>query len=78
MQEPAFQHALDALVATADTSRVAIMCAEAVPWRCHRNLVADALTVRDLEVRHIIGDAEPHVHRLNPMASVTDGQLTYR
>jgi uncharacterized protein (DUF488 family) len=77
MQEPIFWEALDGLIALAEESRVAIMCAEAVPWRCHRNLIADALTVRGLEVRHIIGDAQPAVHRLNPMARVNDGRITY-
>lgn len=77
MQEPAFWQALDGLIALAHDSTVAIMCAEAVPWRCHRNLLADALTVRGLEVRHIIGDAQPRVHRLNPMATVNAGTITY-
>ena len=77
MQEPAFWEALDDLIALAGDSTVAIMCAEAVPWRCHRNLIADALTVRGLEVRHIIGNAQPRVHRLNPMATVNAGAITY-
>lgn len=77
MQEPSFGHALDALIALAHDSTMAIMCAEAVPWRCHRNLIADALTVRGLEVRHIIGNAQPRVHRLNPLASVNAGSITY-
>lgn len=77
MHEPAFWKALDGLIALANDSTVAIMCAEAVPWRCHRNLIADALTVRGLEVRHIIGDAQPRVHRLNPMATVNAGWITY-
>jgi uncharacterized protein (DUF488 family) len=77
MQEPTFWEALDGLIALADDSTVAIMCAEAVPWRCHRNLIADALTVCGLEVQHIIGDAQPRVHRLNPMATVNAGAITY-
>jgi uncharacterized protein (DUF488 family) len=77
MQEPSFWQALDALIALARDSTVAIMCAEAVPWRCHRNLIADALTVRGLEVRHIIGNAQPRVHRLNPLARVNAGSITY-
>jgi uncharacterized protein (DUF488 family) len=77
MQEPTFWEALDGLVALAEHSTVAIMCAEAVPWRCHRNLIADALTVRRLEVRHIIGDAQPRVHRLNSMATVNAERITY-
>ncbi len=77
MQERTFWEALDGLVALTEHSTVAIMCAEAVPWRCHRNLIADALTVRGLEVRHIIGDAQPRVHRLNPMATLDAGRITY-
>lgn len=77
MQEPAFWKTLDDLIALANDSTVAIMCAEAVPWRCHRNLIADALTVRGLEVRHIIADTQPRVHRLNPMATVNAGRITY-
>jgi uncharacterized protein (DUF488 family) len=77
MQEPTFWGALAGLIALADGWTVAIMCAEAVPWRCHRNLIADALSVRGLEVRHIIGDAQPRVHRLNPLATVNAGAITY-
>jgi uncharacterized protein (DUF488 family) len=78
MQESTFWEALDGLITLAVDSTVAIVCAEAVPWRCHRNLIADALTVRGLEVRHIIGDASPRVHRLNPMAIVNAGSITYQ
>ena len=77
MQEPAFWEALERLIALADDSRVVIMCAEAVPWRCHRNLIADALSVGGLDVRHVIGDAQPRVHRLNPLATVSGGAITY-
>lgn len=77
MQKPTFWEALDGLIALASDSTVAIMCAEAVPWRCHRNLIADALTVRGLEVRHIIGQAQARVHRLNPMATADAGRITY-
>ena len=58
-------------------SRPAVMCAEAVPWRCHRSLIADALTVRGVEVRHITGPAEPAAHRLTPFARVDDGRISY-
>ena len=54
-----------------------IMCAEAVPWRCHRSLLADALTVRGVEVRHITGKSEPARHVLTPMARVHDGRISY-
>ncbi len=77
MQTPAFRAALDDLIAFATTGATAIMCAEAVWWRCHRNLVSDALVVRGVEVAHITSTAAPSTHRLNPMARVEDGRITY-
>lgn len=56
---------------------VAIMCAEAVPWRCHRSLLSDALTVRGDEVSHITGKGEPAPHSLTPFAKVENGRITY-
>ncbi|MGA7911081.1 MAG: DUF488 domain-containing protein [Candidatus Dormiibacterota bacterium] len=56
---------------------VAIMCAEAVPWRCHRSLVSDALTIRGCQVSHITGKAEPARHSLTPFARVENGRITY-
>ena len=54
------------------------MCAEAVPWRCHRSLIADALTVRGIEVRHLVRlGAPPAVHALTSFARVTETALTY-
>ncbi len=57
--------------------RVALMCAEAVPWRCHRSLVADALTVRGAKVEHIMSAARANPHRLTPFARVEGKRLTY-
>jgi len=54
-----------------------IMCAEAVPWRCHRSLIADALTVRGVEVRHITSRSEPAHHVLTPFARVHEGRISY-
>jgi uncharacterized protein (DUF488 family) len=55
----------------------AIMCAEAVPWRCHRSLIADALVALGYQVRNILSvtNAKPHI--LNPMARVQGKQVTY-
>jgi len=53
------------------------MCAEAVPWRCHRSLIADALTVRGIAVAEIAGDARTQAHRLTPFAQVEGTTLTY-
>jgi uncharacterized protein (DUF488 family) len=79
MQTDEFWRAIDGL--TAFPSRLAIMCAEAVPWRCHRSLVADALVVRGVEVRHITGRSEPARHSLTPFArvriSVGGDRITY-
>jgi uncharacterized protein (DUF488 family) len=55
----------------------ALMCAEAVPWRCHRSLVADALTVRGVRVEHITSSAAPKPHTLTPFARVRGIQITY-
>jgi uncharacterized protein (DUF488 family) len=77
MQTAEFEKGLEELVVLAAEKTLAIMCAEAVPWRCHRFLIADALTVRGMEVLHIISDASPAKHVLNPMARVNGTQVTY-
>src|SRR5436305_996821 len=61
--------------ARAHRGAVAMMCAEAVPWRCHRSLVADALAVRAEDVEHIMGAGPTQTHRLNSMARVENGQI---
>jgi uncharacterized protein (DUF488 family) len=77
MQTDAFGDALAQLEALAASKRVAIMCAEAVPWRCHRSLIADALVVDGIEGRHITGMQAPSLHRLTPFARVEGGRITY-
>ena len=77
METPAFAAALEQLVADAQSSSVAIMCAEAVPWRCHRQLVADALVARGVEVVHIFDREHTEIHRLTPFARIVDGRLVY-
>ncbi len=77
MGTPAFQAALEQLLDFARTAATAVMCAEAVWWRCHRSLLADALVVRGLEVLHIISASPPTPHQLNPMARVADDRLVY-
>ena len=71
-----FTEALDTLLGS--DLRTAIMCAEAVPWRCHRNLVADELTRRGHEVIHIIGPGSAQQHEMNKLASVEGGHLVYK
>jgi uncharacterized protein (DUF488 family) len=77
MQTDEFWTCLDRLESLASEERVAIMCAEAVPWRCHRALVSDALIVRAVEVRHMTGLSEPVAHALTSFAHVRNGRITY-
>jgi uncharacterized protein (DUF488 family) len=78
MRSDEFRRALSELETAARETPTAIMCAEAVWWRCHRRLIADALVVRGWRVEHLgIGDA-PVVHELTPFAVVgPDGSITY-
>lgn len=76
MSTPAFDQAMDELALVASGERVALMCAEAVPWRCHRQLLADALLVRGWTVRHII-DAGCTVHRLTAFARPSGTRIEY-
>jgi uncharacterized protein (DUF488 family) len=77
MQTPAFAEEIKALIAEAECERLAIMCAEAVPWRCHRSLVADALSVRGIEVEHILSADHGVRHKLTPFAAVDGVRVTY-
>ncbi len=77
MQTPEFEEALEELINLAAEEPVAIMCAEAVPWRCHRSLIADALTARSVEVCHILGASRCEEHRLTPWAKLEDRRVTY-
>jgi uncharacterized protein (DUF488 family) len=77
MQTHAFAEAIEALIALAAERPTVIMCAEAVPWRCHRFLIADALVVRGLAVEHIMGPGVSRTHSLHPLAVVDEGVVTY-
>ena len=77
MQTAEFEHGLDALIEAAGSEQVAIMCAEALPWRCHRSLVADALTARGVEVVHIMNAETVKPHALTEFARVEQGRVTY-
>jgi uncharacterized protein (DUF488 family) len=72
-----FRDAIEQLLARAAERATAIMCAEAVPWRCHRNLAADELTRRGIEVLHIIGAGAAKVHAMNPHAVMEGDHLVY-
>jgi len=78
MQTPEFAEALDAFLSWAGGyERTALMCAEAVPWRCHRSLVADALLVRGIVAREVIGLKEARPHKLTPFARVDGTRILY-
>lgn len=77
MQTADFEAGLAKLRALAATAPVAIMCAEAVPWRCHRSLVADALTARGARVDHVTSAHRASPHRITPFAVVDGTRVTY-
>ena len=77
MQTSTFREALDRCIALATRERVVLMCAEAVPWHCHRSLIADALLVRGIETREIASRVRTRPHALTPWARVTGTQVTY-
>jgi uncharacterized protein (DUF488 family) len=77
MQTPEFAQAIDDAIVLAKKAPSALMCAEAVPWRCHRSLVADALLVRGIRAFEIISAAEPKEHTLTPFAHVEGTKVTY-
>jgi len=77
MATPEFQTGLAELKTVAEKKTVAIMCAEAVPWRCHRSLIADALITQGWQVLHIQSRKTAQPHELTPFLKVQDGKLTY-
>ncbi len=77
MQTVHFQGALEELMRLAASARTAIMCAEAVPWRCHRSLISDALVSRGWTVRHILTQDQADLHHLTPFARLERGILSY-
>jgi uncharacterized protein (DUF488 family) len=77
MQTEEFAAAISELIAIARAEQIAIMCAEAVPWRCHRSLIADALIVRGIPVEHIFSAVKRQPHALTPFAVVDGTRITY-
>lgn len=77
MNTAAFEAGLDELIHLAAGSSPAIMCSEAVPWRCHRRLITDALLVRGVAVHHIMSSTVTRAAELTPFAHVEDGLITY-
>ncbi len=77
MQTPAFAESLKELIQLAAQAQIVVMCAEAVPWRCHRTLIADALLVRGFRTEHILSATHRQVHTLTPFAKVCGVAITY-
>lgn len=72
-----FEKGIDALLSQAAGRRSAMMCAEAVPWRCHRSLIADALLIRGIPIRHILSPTQAQEHRLTSFARVVGKKIVY-
>jgi len=77
MQTDEFKKSLGNLIGLAQNKKICLMCAEAVPWRCHRSLIADALLVRGIAVGHITGKGRPQLHKLTSFARVEGVEITY-
>ncbi len=78
METEEFRNAVKDLLKLAEKKRLAIMCSEAVWWRCHRSMIADELVAEGFEVRHIMGDKKPAEHKLRSFAHVARGHVSYR
>jgi uncharacterized protein (DUF488 family) len=77
LQTSAFEDGLRRLIDVASQTPTATMCAEAVPWRCHRSLISDAMRVRGWEVLDVVSDSPPTPHKMTPFARVDGTRLTY-
>ena len=77
MQSPAFEESLEVLMRLMKERRTVYACTEAVFWRCHRQLVADALQIRGYQIGHIMGPGKVQAHELTPFAKVDGSRITY-
>lgn len=77
MQTPAFETSLSRCIELAKREQVVLMCAEALPWRCHRSLIADALVARGIEASEIVSGVRARPHSMTPWARVTGARVTY-
>jgi uncharacterized protein (DUF488 family) len=77
MQTPEFEAGLEKLIQLAAREQTVIMCAETLPWRCHRSLIADALKVRGVQVEHIMSTSRSQPHLLTSFAKVSGIRITY-
>jgi uncharacterized protein (DUF488 family) len=77
MLTDSFTDGLALLIDLAGCETIAVMCAETVPWRCHRSLLSDALVIRGIRVEHLISPGHSRPHRLTPFAQVDGLAITY-
>ena len=77
MQTVDFQNGLEQLISIGERAQTVMMCAEAVPWRCHRSLIGDALLVRGIEVIDIFDLQNSRPHKLTSFAKVEGSRITY-
>ena len=77
METPEFRDGIERLLGHADRLPIAIMCAERLPWQCHRYMISDYLVAKAIDVRHIIDSSRPREHRLRAEARVSEGGLIY-
>jgi uncharacterized protein (DUF488 family) len=77
METPEFEKGLARLIEESQTRRTAIMCAEAVPWRCHRSLIADALVARGIDVLEISTQTRTQIHKITPFAKLEGTRVHY-
>ena len=78
METKGFREGVERLVEVAQQKHVAIMCSEAVWWRCHRSMISDYLKVKGIRVVHIIGEGKSEPHPFTSAAHVVNGELSYR
>ncbi len=77
MKTKSFKEGIDEIFSAAKHNTIAIMCAESLPWRCHRRLISDYLTMLGLEVYDILNTTEPNPHEFTSFAQIIDGELRY-
>ena len=77
MESAAFKAGIVALIARVEKKRIAIMCAERLPWRCHRSLISDYLLTQGVTVMHLVAPGKTQAHKLNPVAKFSNGELVY-
>ena len=77
MQTPEFEVGLDTLMTAEEREPIVVICAEAVPRRCHRSLIADSLSIRGIPVEHVLSSKRTQPHSLTSFAHVHDARITY-